>query len=178
MDNKIKYVIGVGAVLLVALTVWAVVTSPQPPEEPSEKKEVTMEYGRSTIREEKDGRLLWELTADVLQTEAKAQTVDLKNVAAKYYRSDGVTITLTAPKGRYIPGTQEVSLTGGVKGNTSDEMTLESDSLDWKAEEDRLTATGNAKITKPGMEATGDMIEASENFTDFTVKGNAKIVRK
>ncbi len=87
-------------------------------------------------------------------------------------------VTLTAPKGVYASESKNIKLMGGVHVTTTEGAELVSDALEWVASEDRLVATGNAKLTQPGVLAEADRIEAWARFTAFRASGNARLVKE
>ena len=87
----------------------------------------------------------------------KTQASTFKDVKGKYYFPDGKVMTLTAPEGSYDSKTKNVKLKGGVTATTSDEAKLTSKELEWVSGKSRLIASGEARISQPGMklEAVG-----------------------
>ena len=85
MNKKGKALIGILVVLLVALIVWAVRTVPAPPASPGQPQTM-MKYDGNTIKEEKDGRVIWELSAEQIDMDTKTQDASLTNIKVPFIR--------------------------------------------------------------------------------------------
>ena len=177
MNKKVKAAIAISVVILVCLIVWAVRSVPQPPDSESVQVNTVMKYDGNTIREEKDGKVIWELTADEISMDNKTQNAEMTNIKARYYGEDGKEVGLTAPHGLYENGNRNIKLDGGVKGETTDGTKLDSKELIWDAKASKMIAKGDAKIERASehMKAQGNEIESSNSFQHFKVKGKAHI---
>lgn len=176
-----KKLIGLGALIaaFIAFTAWTVFSIPDaPPEKPDSKKTREMEYGENTIREEVGGKLLWELTTSSSSMDIKTQATTFKDAKGKYYFPDGKVITLTAPEGSYDSKTKNVKLKGGVTATTSDEEKMTSKELEWVSGKDRLVATGEVKVSQPGMTLEADRVESWNKFQEFRATGHAHLVKE
>ncbi len=177
MSKQVKAIIAISIIILVCLIVWAVRSVPQPPDTDSVQVNTVMKYDGNTIREEKNGKVIWELTADDISVDKDTQNAEMTNIKAKYYSEDGKEVGITAPHGRYENGSRNIKLDGGVKGETNDGAKLTSKELIWNAKASKLIAKGDAKIERESehMKARGNTIESSNSFQRFKVKGKAHI---
>ncbi len=177
MSKQVKAIIAISIIILVCLIVWAVRSVPQPPDTDSVQVNTVMKYDGNTIREEKNGKVIWELTADDISVDKDTQNAEMTNIKAKYYSEDGQEVGITAPHGRYENGSRNIKLDGGVKGETNDGAKLTSKELIWNAKASKLIAKGDAKIERESehMKARGNTIESSNSFQRFKVKGKAHI---
>ena len=66
---------------------------------------------------------------------------------------------------------------GNVVVTNSEGSKLLSEELIWFSSEEKITATGNVKISKDDMRAFGDFAYADNNFKHFGLMGNAKILK-
>ncbi len=178
MENKTKYIIGAVVVIFAAVIAWTVLTVPEPQKEDVVPETPKMEYGQNTISEKKGNKVIWEITTESSEIDAKTQETTFKNATGKFYEENGNVLTVTAPAGKYSAETKNVVLTGGVDAKTTDNMTLKADKVEWIAKDESLIATGSAVVTKPNMTASGDQIIAKDDFTDLSIKGNAHVTRK
>ncbi len=178
MERKKIAAVG-AAVLFAAFAAWTALSVPEPPApaDPNEKKR-EMEYGSNTIREEVGGKLIWELTTASSSVDVKTQDTTFKDAKGKYYFADGKELVLTAKEGRYENKTRNIKLMGGVEAVMSDGSKLTSRELEWVAQEDRLVATGKAKVSKPDISLEADRIEGWDQFQEFRATGHAHIVRE
>lgn len=177
MNKKVKAIIGVVLIILVCLIVWAVRSVPQKPDDESVQVNTVMKYDGNTIREEKDGKVIWELTADEITMDNNTQNAEMKNIRAHYFGDDGKEVKLTAPHGLYENGNRNIKLDGGVKGTTNDGAELVSKELLWDAKGSKMVATGDVSIARESehMKAKGDKIESSNSFQKFKITGKAHI---
>lgn len=176
-----KKLIGLGALIavFVAFTAWTVFSIPDaPPVTGDPEKPREMEYGENTIREEIGGKLLWELTMSSSTMDVKTQSSTFKDVKGKYYFADGKVLTLTAPEGSYDSKTKNVKLKGGVTVTTTDDSKLTGKELEWVSGKDRLVATGEARVSQPGMYMEADRIESWNEFQEFRATGHVHAVKE
>ena len=176
-----KKLIGIGAVIVAfaALAAWTVFSIPDaPPAKPDAAKTREMEYGENTIREEIGGKLLWELTTSSTSMDVKTQATTFKDAKGKYYFPDGKVLTLTAPEGSYDSKTRNVKLKGGVVATMTDETKLTCKELEWVSGKDRMIASGEARVSQPGMYLEADRIETWNKFQEFMATGHAHVVKE
>lgn len=183
MSTREKILAATAVIFFVCVVVWAVRTTPPTPP-PMEKLEppTVMEYEGNTLVEEKDGRIIWELTCEKMRLDMLTQNVELDGVSAKFYQRDKETDEektweLTAAKGVYYQVNKVIHVEGDVVVKNSDGAELLSDKLDWLAEQGALIATGNVKISKDDLRAYGDMAYSQTALSKFGLLGNARILK-
>ncbi len=179
MNDKAKLLVLAAVAFLVGMIGWTVLTIPPEPKEtgePVERKNV--EYHSNTITSERNGRRIWDIKADTSVTDVVTQDTTFTNAVGHYHQENGTIVTLSAPSGVYASNTNNIKLTGGVRATSTEGAELVSESLEWVAAEDRLVATGKAKLTKPGVLVEADRIEAWAGFTAFRASGNAHLVKE
>ncbi|MCI6283993.1 LPS export ABC transporter periplasmic protein LptC [Selenomonas sp.] len=179
MSNKQKVFIGLAVLLFACVIIWAVRTEPQAPEkQPLETESKTMTYDGNTIKEEKNGKVIWELTSEAMTMDADTKDVDMENLTGKFYgEGESRTVTLTAKHGHYDAKTKDVTVTEEIDVKTSDGAALTCDKLIWSEKDAKLTADGNAYIKHEDMEARADKIESTNLFHHFKAIGHAHIVK-
>ena len=116
MTKTHKILIGIVVAALAALCYWTVHTVPQPADDASPLEKRVMTYNGNTITEEKDGRKLWELTAESMEVDIDTQDASITNMDAKFYTEDGRTLHVTAPKANYKAKDKFLTVEGGIKG--------------------------------------------------------------
>ena len=97
------------------------------------------------------GRKKWEVqgeTADLL-----SEIVDLSPVRATAYGQ--VEVRLSAQRGRFNKGTQNVHLEGDVVALTSDEGVMSTQSMDWMQEKQEGRTKEWVRVDRPGITAIG-----------------------
>ena len=178
MENKVKILIGVLAILFVCLVTWVVRTTPTSPP-PSEYIEPPsyMEYENNTLTEEKDGVKIWEITSDKIRIDANTHRAEFSKINGKFFREDGKVLELTAFQGYYDQDTHNVHVEGDVVMTDGEGGKLEAVHLDWLSHEEMLIATEDVKISKDDMRAFADRAESSNGFQKFLLKGNSRILK-
>ena len=178
MDNKIKILIGVIAILFVCLVTWVVRTTPdEPPLIEKIKPPTVMEYEGNTLTEEKDGVKIWEMTSKKLVVDAKTHLAQFEEVNGKFFQADGKVLELTAQRGVYDQDSKNVHVEGDVVVLDGDGGKLTGNNLDWLSAEEKIVATGDVKISKDDMRAFADQAESMNGFQKFYLKGNARILK-
>ena len=144
-------------IFFVCLVVWVVRTTPTaPPPIEQVAPPTVMEYEGNTLTEEKDGKILWELTCDKMRVDSLTQDMELINVRGKFYDDEDVW-DLTAKRAIYDRTENIIYVEGEVVVTNSDNEKLLSDELIWYTEEEMLTASGNVSVTKDdGSELKSD----------------------
>lgn len=177
MTRNKKILAGLVLVLLAAMCVWTVRSVPEQIKDAPPLEKRVMTYSGNTISEEKDGRKLWELTAESMEVDVDTQDAALINLDAKFYTEDGRTIRLLAPKADYKAKDKFLTAEGGIKGDTTDGIHLRCARLEWKAAEERLTLIGDAELHRDedALKVAGDTIEASDDFNKFKASGHAHL---
>lgn len=161
MSTRNKILAGVVVILFVCLVVWVVRTTPKEPP-PIEKFDppTVMEYEGNTLTEEKDGKIIWELTCDKMRVDSITQDMELTNVRGKFYDDDDETWNLTAERGIYDRTEQIIYVEGEVVITNTDNDKLTSDELTWLIEKQTLNAVGNVNVTnEDGARVIADKLE-------------------
>ena len=167
---------GIAAAILLALIIWAAATVPEPPaSDDAQSGARVMSYEDNTLREERDGRLVWTLTAQKMSVDIDTQNTTMQGIEGIFYDEDGRTLSLKADEGHMDSSTHDVILTGGISAETSDGITLRSNAIQWTAADRVLSADGDAVLTRDNLYARGDRIASTDEFRQFTIEGNAHI---
>ncbi|MCR5176178.1 MAG: LPS export ABC transporter periplasmic protein LptC [Anaerovibrio sp.] len=178
MSKKGKAIIAVFSILLAVLIAWAVNNIPDGPDinrVPLEKRVVSFEG--NTIQEEKDGRILWSITAANIEMDIDTKDASLTDVKAVFNFEDGRTVNLTAPKAIFNDKTHHLEVLNGVSGESSDGGRFSCTEIEWLAEKELLAMKGDASIEyeKEAVKASGDRIESANGFRNFKISGNAHL---
>ena len=178
MSKRNKILLALGIAAFAALVIWAVATVPEAPK-PTETSQDTkvMTYDGNTIREEKDGRTIWEFTAEHIQVDVETKNVTFETLTGKFYAKDGRTVEIHADGGNYDDATKDIAITGNVAITTSDGAKLSSKELRWTAKDELLAAVGDATAVKDDMKASGDRIESTDGFNKIKIIGKAHLVK-
>ncbi|WP_026759476.1 LPS export ABC transporter periplasmic protein LptC [Selenomonas ruminantium] len=178
MDKKRKLWLGAGLAVFIAAIVWAVVTVPDTPSPDADPNSGRfMSYDGNVLSEEKNGRKIWDLTAEHIDVDVKTRDAKLEKLKGHFYAEDGRVVEVTADKGTYEDKTKNIVIAGNVDVKNSDGARLTSDELRWEAAKQLLAAVGSAKVTKEDMLATGERIESSDGFNKVKVIGKAHLAK-
>ena len=178
MSTREKILAGIAVIFFVCLVVWVVRTTPKAPP-PIEKFEppTVMEYEGNTITEERDGKIIWELTCDKMRVDSLTQDMELTNVRGKYYDDEKVW-SLTAARGIYDQTEKIIYVEGDVLiKNNVDASELRSEDLAWLSDEELLVAQGEVSVTNDdGAKLFSDKIEWFSAEEKIIATGNVKVL--
>lgn len=174
LDRK-KIAIYLFALFIIGVLYWAYASRPNVEEYAKQKSVMT--YSSNTIKEEVDGKLIWECYAETTTVDQDSQIMTMENIKGTFYRDDGNKINITADKGMYDQKKKDMMLEDNIHAKSTDDMTFDTDKITWNGEQKILICEGNVKITKPGLQATSDRAESKDAFQSFKLIGNAHIIR-
>lgn len=164
--------------LLVGGAVWVVLTVPPAPDKTDfDKNGTVISYDGNEISEEKDGRKIWDLTAEHIDVDVESHKTTMQNLTGHFYAPDGRVTEIKADKGDYDEKSRDVIITGNVDIKNSDGAALSSKELRWQAKEEMLIALGDVRATKDDMRAEGDRMESSDGFNKIKIIGKAHIIK-
>ena len=175
MSIRAKALAAVIAVLAAGLVVWAVATVPDAPKIVPQPDKKTMSYDGNTISEEKNGRKIWELTSEHIEVDVDTQDVTMQGITGHFYAEDGKVAELKAESGVYGGKSKDIKLTGGIVVTYSDGAILVSKEMEWKSQEEILTALGDVKSVRDDLLITADKIESSDSFNKVKAVGHAHL---
>ena len=154
-----KWIYGGGAVLLAGLIVWAVTSVPEIPQQTDEPTGPRiMSYMDNTLHEERDGRTIWQMTAEQMNVDIDTNDTGMVKIDGTFYSDDGRTLTLKADEGRMDSKTRDIVLTGTIEATTSDGASLRAKQIKWTAAEGSLTAEGDAELIRDDMQLSCDRL--------------------
>ena len=174
--SKQKAIFCLLALCVVGILYWAYATRPVV-EEVAKPVDNTMTYTNNTLKEEVNGKLVWECYAETMSVDQTTQLVTMENIKGKFYREDGSSIEITADRGEYDQKAKRMILDKGIHAKSTDDMTFDTDKVTWDGNKGVLLCEGNVKITKPNLSASGDKAESKDAFQNFKLMGNAHIIK-
>lgn len=161
MSKAVNYALMAVAVIFGLTVVWAVVSVRSATEEAAATPPAkVIEYSNNTLKEERNGRLVWEITADSSSLDISSQQTTLANAKGAFYRDDGSTLRVAAPRGVYDPQRKRVHLSGGVNAVASTGDTLTCDELDYDGTPGKslIVAKGRAQLNHDGMTVNANKV--------------------
>lgn len=178
MKKQIGAVIA-GSILLIGGFLWYVMG-----EEPDISKTVkdqipdmTMSYTGNVLKEERDGKLIWEVTAEKIDVDANSKMAKMQNMKAKFYRDNGIVTELVAQEAEYNQKTNLITMSGAIEATESDGSLLKADEAQYDGQKRQLMCDGNVEVIKSGYHITGEHLTADDESGKVRVEGNAKAIR-
>lgn len=146
-----KAILVILAIILVAV-VWAIFAVPELPTE-EEAKEMAqrakiMVYENNTMKEEQNGKIVWELKAKRTELNAETNNARCEGITGRFYMDDGTVVDGSALGGGFDGKTKDVFLEGNAVIVTNDGRKITADKITWKAAEKKAIAEGHAHLTK------------------------------
>ena len=177
MNKRAKVLTAAAVALAVGLIVWAVATVPDAPVVKENPEQKTMTYDGNTISEEKNGRKIWELTADHMEVDVKTQDMSMEGITGHFYAENGTITDLKADKVVYGGKSKDVKLTGNIKVTSSDGAILTSKELEWLNQKEILSAIGDVRAVREDVFLTADRVDSSDGFNKVKATGHAHVER-
>ena len=169
-DGKKIFWGALAALAVLGVVVWAIWTVPEPPS--LDDAPHIMRYEGNTLRMEKNGRTVWQLTAEAIEANADGKTAEARNIEGVFHE-EGRELRLTAPHAVYHLESKDLMIDGGVEIRTTDGVALTSREVVWTDAQGTLAAVGDAVLTQAeqGLRVTAERIESKDGFQKFTAKG-------
>lgn len=147
----------------------------EPPAVQSDAREPDQVMANSEIRLMNDGRRAAAIRSKLLKAYTRVDTTLLYDVEVRFFDSTGVhTSTLTADSGRVCQKTNQMSVMGNVKANTTDNRKLIADSLRWDAKKDLVVTEGHVKVSREDGWMSGESLETDQRLNKVLIKRNLK----
>ena len=179
MNRTTKLVVACILLVLGGFVYYYVKDEPLPPPSPAQTAQSNpMEniiFSGTTIVEEKDGRRVWEFSAETIEMDPNTKLIHLRNLKALLYRTDGKTVELIAAEGTLDTQTREAFVRGEAKAVNSDGSVLTAKEFRYDGKERRLFAAGDVTLRQDDTVITGDNLESTANMEKFKLFGNARV---
>lgn len=134
-------------------------------------------FDGSTIKEEENGKLVWELTAKKIELNPKTREVYLTDLTGKFFK-DGVVTTVTAPRGHVSGDKSTIQISGGVKAENNKGASASTNGLDYNGKNKQITSTSPFTYTDNGTTISGDKLEGDMALQIIKAVGHAKLSKK
>ena len=176
-NKKLILAIAAGLALLALVFLW-LFNSGAPkentkPEQTSSNENVKVL--NSSLKEEHDGKLVWELQVGEMEYIKSTDTNVLKDVKGKWYREDGSYLTISSERGSVVMAKKDVVLQGKAQAALSTGGDIAADEISWLHSEDQITATGKVRIAKDDAVATADKAITDSGIENLRLEGNAEV---
>ncbi len=140
-------------------------------------KSVNLTLDGTSIFEEVDGHLNWELKAETIIIDPTTKMARLNNIKGSVYPEIGGKVEFTARIAVVEPTRHDIEMEGEFNAVASDGGKFSSDKACYFTKDKHFSATGKVKVTKDYTVITGEKMESDENMTNIKIMGNAKVVK-
>lgn len=138
-----------------------------------------LSFNGSTYIEQKDGKPVWEISAETIEMDPNTKLIYLKGIKGVFYQDNGGRIDLIAPTATMDSKTKNITMNGDVKAVSSTDGTIfVAKQALWNSVDRKLFGYGGITLTREDTVITGDKIETDNNMEKYKVQGNARIVKK
>lgn len=151
---------------------------PQKEVEVKTSQSTNLSYVGNSITEEKDGKRLWELSAETIEIDTDTKNMKFKNMKGIFYQDTGGKIDIIAPEAVVDSKTKEILMVGKIQAIASDGTTFSAQEMRWSSLEQRMYGSGNVLLTKDDTVMTGDHLEGDKNLSKIKVFGHANVVKR
>ena len=129
------------------------------------------------LQEEKDGKLVWALSAEKIEYDPRTKAIVLTNLKGLFYQDD-VTTTITAPHAVFTGDRNSLDIDQGVTATNTDGAEFKTDALHF--DNKTKTQTSKSAFTYNGKDITltGDKLEGNMSLKKIKAIGNAKLTKK
>lgn len=171
-----KKIIGFVLVFVALCAVWFY-------HEPAKQEGVTKppvlpSINNADLKEDKDGKRIWELNIDTVTMNPQEQVNILKGVKGRFYRDNGDIINVKSDGGEIDLKTKNVKLTGNVIVESTTKEKLTTDELIWNNNDEQVIAIGKAVLARPDVTAKADKMITDKQFAKSKLIGNASVVKQ
>lgn len=162
--------------VLAGLTVFAGCSEDKPDDITFERGDVPDEVFTDFVTQESDsGRAQWKLTAPKASRYIKKKIVLLEKPVIEFYKKDGTRSTvLESEAGEYSEETRDMLAYGNVVVRSVDGDVLETDSLLWNNEADKILSNSFVKLIRGRDVVTGWGLECDPNLNAVDIKRDVK----
>jgi LPS export ABC transporter protein LptC len=131
----------------------------------------TEEFTDFVTQESDSGLVTWRLTAPKADRFSNRKVILLTNPVIEFYNKEGARqTTLVSENGEYSEETRNMVAWGNVVVETVDGDVLETDSLFWNSDRDRILSNSFVKLTRGRDVVTGYGLECDPKLTSVDIK--------
>ena len=129
------------------------------------------------LQEEKDGKLVWALSAEKIEYDPRTKAIVLTNLKGLFYQDD-VTTTITAPHAVLSGDHSSLDIDGGVTATNTEGANFKTDALHFDNKTKMLTSKTAFTYDSKDITLTGDKLEGNMSFKQIKAIGHAKLTKK
>lgn len=129
------------------------------------------------LQEEKDGKLVWALSAEKIEYDPRTKAIVLTNLKGLFYQDD-VTTTIIAPHAVLTGDRNSLDIDQGVTATNTDGTEFKTDALHFDNKTKTLTSKSAFTYNGKDITLTGDKLEGNMSLKKIKAIGNAKLTKK
>ena len=129
------------------------------------------------LQEEKDGKLVWALSAEKIEYDPRTKAIVLTNLKGLFYQDD-VTKKITAPHAVLTGDRNSLDIDQGVTATNTDGAEFKTDALHFDNKTKTLTSKSAFTYNGKDITLTGDKLEGNMSLKKIKAIGNAKLTKK
>ena len=129
------------------------------------------------LQEEKDGKLVWALSAEKIEYDPRTKAIVLTNLKGLFYQDD-VTTTITAPHAVLTGDRNSLDIDQGVTATNTEGAEFKTEALYFDNKTKMLTSKSAFTYNSKDVTLTGDKLEGNMSLKIIKAIGNAKLTKK
>ena len=129
------------------------------------------------LQEEKDGKLVWALSAEKIEYDPRTKAIVLTNLKGLFYQDD-VTTTITAPHAVLTGDRNSLDIDQGVTATNTEGAEFKTEALHFDNKTKMLTSKSAFTYNSKDVTLTGDKLEGNMSLKIIRAIGNAKLTKK
>ncbi len=129
------------------------------------------------LQEEKDGKLVWALSAEKIEYDPRSKSIVLTNLKGLFYQDD-VTTTITAPHAVLTGDRNSLDIDQGVTATNTEGAEFKTEALHFDNKTKMLTSKSAFTYNSKDVTLTGDKLEGNMSLKIIKAIGNAKLTKK
>lgn len=134
-------------------------------------------FSGTDIREEKNGQIIWSLSADTIDVDPTTQEIHLKNLKGTFHHN-GVITSIVAPEAHMTKDHTNLDMTGGIHATNTEGAVFDTAALHYDNRTKQLSSVGAFSYTGKNITITGDRLVADTGLQKISVEGHAKLAKK
>ena len=178
MKNNKKLIAIVAAIVLalIGLIVYIMKDSNEVTSNQNQSGQLVNFQG-ADLQEEKDGKLVWALSAEKIEYDPRTKAIVLTNLKGLFYQDD-VTTTITAPHAVLTGDRNSLDIDQGVTATNTEGAEFKTEALHFDNKTKTLTSKTAFTYNSKDITLTGDKLEGNMSLKIIKAIGNAKLTKK
>lgn len=176
-QNKVKII---GAAVVIAFAVLLYSLMDQPVAQPDDvKPDNLVEFEGSELTENKDGKLVWRLTADKIMIDPQTEVMYFTNPKALLVdEEDGTEMTITSPNGVVDRKKRTIEIKPPVSASTNRNDTLQTEGSVYYNMDTHLIKGGKVVMNRhDNTSLRADAFETTTSMDKVTLTGHAQVTK-